>query len=113
MKVWFFLFLAGMLSAIVLLQQRESMTCKRPIYGPPEIPSIYGPDEEPVSNPVQQTPVAKPSATEDDGKFSSNTAHRNPYYARVYSYHPPLEKAFPVEEGEPQPFLTNFDRIGR
>jgi hypothetical protein len=141
MKVWFFLFLALVLTGTVLLQQRESMTCSRPLFGPNKNPGVYGPGDVPMSNsiagnqtsgprrvtfvpnpseandpPQSTTPIdvtTGKSMMEDDGKFSSDTAHRNPQYVPVYQYSPPLERAFPVEEGGPQPFLTNFDRIGR
>jgi hypothetical protein len=80
--------------------------------------SIAGPPKpEPTPDPPQSTtPVdvtTGKALIHDDGKFSSDTAHRNPIYVPVYQYRPPLERAFPVEEGGPQPFLTDFDRIGR
>lgn len=123
MKVWFFLFLALVLAGIVVLQQRESMTCSRPLFGPNKNHEVYGPGDAPTSNsiavpdePQSTTPISVTtgkSMMEDDGKFSSNTAHRNPVYVPVYQYRPPVERAFPVEDGGPQPFLTDFDRIGR
>jgi hypothetical protein len=115
MKVWFFLFLAAMLASVVILQTREQMTCSREVYGPTGQNSIYGPGDEPVSQ-ISKHPgsqVRIDSAVEDDGKFSSDTATRNPQYLPVYQYSPPIERAFPVEEGGPQPFLNNFDKIGR
>jgi len=122
MKVWFFLFLAAMLASVVILQTREQMTCSRPVYGPTGQNSIYGPGDDPLSHDIAgpQTISKHPgsqvridSAVEDDGKFSSDTATRNPQYLPVYQYSPPIERAFPVEEGGPQPFLNNFDKIGR
>jgi hypothetical protein len=69
-----------------------------------------------IGCPTEITPVSVTLNThtlEDDGKFSSDTATRNSMYIPVYKYSPPIERAFPVEEGGPQPYLNNFDRIGR
>ena len=74
------------------------------------------PSHQTTAPPEETTPVSvtlNKAPIEDDGKFSSDTATRNPKYLPVYNYSPPIERAFPVEEGGPQPFLNNFDRIGR
>lgn len=126
MKVWFFLFLAVVVVGCILLQSptQERMTCSRPVLGPASNPSMYGPGDDPsstfsssstqrLSNKHPGCRVGNNGIVCDDGKFSSDTATRNPQYLPVYTYSPPLERAFPVEEGGPQPYLNNFDRIGR
>ena len=126
MKVWFFLFLAVIVVGCILLQSptQERMTCSRPVLGPASNPSMYGPGDDPsstfsssstqrLSNKHPGCRVGNNGIVCDDGKFSSDTATRNPQYLPVYTYSPPLERAFPVEEGGPKPYLNNFDRIGR
>ena len=119
MKYWFLLLLAFILGGIVWSQRpREEMTCSRPIYGPEGIrPGLYGPGDGPYTPGKHESKhpgcrVRNDNSVIDDGKFSSDTATRNPQYLSVYKYSPPLEKAFPTE-GPPVPYLTDFSGFGR
>jgi hypothetical protein len=62
-------------------------------------PDIYGPEVTPV-------PGKKPTK-HTSGKHSSDDSRDD----EPYQYNPDLEKAFPMEENEPQPFLTDFSKF--
>jgi hypothetical protein len=60
-------------------------------------PDIYGPEITPI-------PGKKQCATK--GKHSSDCADD-----QTYEFNPDLQKAFPMEENEPQPFLTDYSKF--
>ena len=62
-------------------------------------PDIYGPEVTPVPG--------KKQTKHKSGKHSSDDSRDD----ELYQYNPDLEKAFPMEENEPQPFLTDFSKF--
>ena len=90
---------------------------EEPIYGPkvPEVeepvpasssnsnnstnmyPDIYGPEI---------TPVPGKKKDKKKGKHSSDTVEDE-----TYEFNPDFKNAFPTEENEPQPFLTDFSKF--
>ena len=62
-------------------------------------PDIYGPEITPVPG--------KKQTKHKSGKHSSDDSRDD----EPYQYNPDLEKAFPMEENEPQPFLTDFSKF--
>jgi hypothetical protein len=62
-------------------------------------PDIYGPEVTPVPG--------KKQTKHKSGKHSSDDSRDD----EPYQYNPDLEKAFPMEENEPQPFLTDFSKF--
>jgi len=61
-------------------------------------PDIYGPEITPVPG--------KKQCKSKNGKHQSDCPE-----GESYSFNPDLEKAFPMEENEPQPFLTDFSKF--
>uniref|UniRef100_A0A6C0EUD8 Uncharacterized protein n=1 Tax=viral metagenome TaxID=1070528 RepID=A0A6C0EUD8_9ZZZZ len=61
-------------------------------------PDIYGPEITPVPGKKKHTKTGKHSS-DDHGDDEP------------YQFNPDLEKAFPMEENEPQPFLTDFSKF--
>ncbi len=59
-------------------------------------PDIYGPEITPIPG----SKVCK------KGKHESDCADNE-----AYQFNPDFDKAFPHEEGEPQPFLTDFSKF--
>jgi hypothetical protein len=90
---------------------------EEPIYGPkvPEVeepipassgnsnnstnmyPDIYGPEI---------TPVPGKKKHKKDGKHTSNNVDDE-----TYEFNPDMKNAFPTDENEPQPFLTDFSKF--
>ena len=62
-------------------------------------PDIYGPEVTPVPG--------KKQTKHKSGKHSSDDTKDD----EPYQFNPDLEKAFPMEENEPQPFLTDFSKF--
>jgi len=62
-------------------------------------PDIYGPEITPVPG--------KKQTKHNRGKHSSDDSKDD----EPYQFNPDLEKAFPMEENEPQPFLTDFSKF--
>lgn len=67
-------------------------------------PDIYGPEITPVPGEKQKKQKKTHSM---NGKHSSDD-HGD---EEPYQFNPHLEKAFPMEENEPQPFLTDFSKF--
>lgn len=61
-------------------------------------PDIYGPEITPIPGKKQKSKSGKHSS-DDHGDDEP------------YQFNPDLEKAFPMEENEPQPFLTDFSKF--
>jgi hypothetical protein len=61
-------------------------------------PDIYGPEITPIPGLKKKKPTK--------GKESSDVAD-DP----TYEFNPDFRKAFPVDENEPQPFLTDFSKF--
>jgi hypothetical protein len=61
-------------------------------------PDIYGPEITPV--PGQKKKTCKP------GQHKSDCADD-----KTYQFNPDFKNAFPTEENEPQPFLTDFSKF--
>lgn len=96
---------------------KKSTPNEQPIYGPkvPEVeepipassgnsnngtniyPDIYGPEI---------TPVPGKKKAKKQGKHSSDSVNDE-----TYEFNPDFKNAFPTEENEPQPFLTDFSKF--
>jgi hypothetical protein len=63
-------------------------------------PDIYGPEITPVPGMKKTKTKAK------SGTHTSDTVEDE-----TYEFNPDFRKAFPVEEDEPQPFLTDFSKF--
>jgi hypothetical protein len=66
-------------------------------------PDIYGPEITPIPgalNKRKTKPKARGQHASDDHEDED-----------TYKFNPDLEKAFPMEENEPQPFLTDFSKF--
>lgn len=68
-------------------------------------PDIYGPEITPV--PGKKQSKHKTGSGAGSGKHSSDDSKDD----EPYQFNPDLEKAFPMEENEPQPFLTDFSKF--
>jgi hypothetical protein len=63
-------------------------------------PDIYGPEVTPVPG------TKKKSKDKHTGKHESDQADDE-----LYEYNPDFKNAFPFDENEPQPFLTDFSKF--
>jgi hypothetical protein len=99
---------------------KKSTPNEEPIYGPkvPEVeepvpasssnssnstnmyPDIYGPEITPVPG------KKKKDTHKKQGKHSSDTVEDE-----TYEFNPDFKNAFPTDENEPQPFLTDFSKF--
>jgi len=61
-------------------------------------PDIYGPETTPVPGQKKKS--------KDTGKHESDKAE-----SETYEYNPDFKNAFPMDENEPQPFLTDFSKF--
>jgi len=68
-------------------------------------PDIYGPEITPIPGALNK-PKSKPRS-KHNGKHESDD-HED---EDTYKFNPDLAKAFPMEENEPQPFLTDFSKF--
>jgi hypothetical protein len=68
-------------------------------------PDIYGPEITPIPGALNK-PKSKPRS-KHNGKHASDD-HED---EDTYKFNPDLAKAFPMEENEPQPFLTDFSKF--
>ena len=64
-------------------------------------PDIYGPEITPIPGALNK------HKTKPNGKHASDD-HKD---EDTYQFNPDLAKAFPMEENEPQPFLTDFSKF--
>lgn len=113
--------LLSTLNAFSQSSKKSSLTPnEEPIYGPkiPEMeepvpaasgnnvdstsvyPDIYGPEITPVPG------KKKKDSHKKHGKNSSDTVNDE-----TYEFNPDFKNAFPTEENEPQPFLTDFSKF--
>jgi len=65
-------------------------------------PDIYGPEVTPI-------PGMKKSKSNTKSKQGTHTS--DAVEDDTYEFNPDFRKAFPVEEDEPQPFLTDFSKF--
>jgi hypothetical protein len=68
-------------------------------------PDIYGPEITPIPGALNKH-KSKPRS-KHNGKHESDD-HED---EDTYKFNPDLAKAFPMEENEPQPFLTDFSKF--
>jgi hypothetical protein len=100
---------------------------EEPIYGPkvPEVeepapstsnggddgtnayPDIYGPEITPIPGALNKHKSKPKSKSKPAGQHASDD-HED---EDTYQFNPHLAKAFPMEENEPQPFLTDFSKF--
>jgi len=67
-----------------------------------EYPDIYGPEIETVPG----TKSKHASGKQASGKHSSDSPDNE-----TYEFNPDLKKAFPTDQDEPQPFLTDYSKF--
>jgi hypothetical protein len=69
-------------------------------------PDIYGPEITPV-------PGMKKSKTKSNSKSNTNAGSHTSDVVEddTYEFNPDFRKAFPVDDDEPQPFLTDFSKF--
>jgi hypothetical protein len=65
-------------------------------------PDIYGPEITPIPGMKKSKSKSKPK----QGTHTSDAVEDE-----TYEFNPDFRKAFPVEEDEPQPFLTDFSKF--
>ena len=69
-------------------------------------PDIYGPEITPVPGTKKKSKDAGKNAGKHTGKHESDQASDE-----TYEYNPDFKNAFPFDENEPQPFLTDFSKF--
>jgi hypothetical protein len=69
-------------------------------------PDIYGPEITPIPGTLK-----KQASTSKSKSFIGKHVSDNHTDDMTYQFNPDLAKAFPIEENEPQPFLTDFSKF--
>lgn len=77
--------------------------------GTNDYPDIYGPEITPIPGALnkQKSKAKDKTKTKPIGQHTSDD-HED---EDTYKFNPDLAKAFPMEENEPQPFLTDFSKF--
>jgi len=120
--------LMSTLNAFSKSSKKTDIPHEEPIYGPkvPEIeepipassrdsknstnmyPDIYGPEITPVPG-KKKDKHEKHEKHEKHGKTGKHESHN--VNDETYEFNPDFKNAFPAEENEPQPFLTDFSKF--
>ena len=81
-------------------------------------PDIYGPEITPIPGALNKLKSTSKSISKSTSQSTSQSNKPKGYHASddhededTYEFNPDLAKAFPMEENEPQPFLTDFSKF--